>query len=185
MNPCRRSHLPLLAPRAPPGMCSCGQARPPVDDPTATLPSASPLPSPGAGRSSRLTSPLRGTSGRRLSFVFGIRDWTGGGGRQKRTARGRQGTVLSESCGQLRLVGRDRGQRPERGPGSREDVSGGQHLSMRAGLIWVNFPYIPLRMSLASIGKGNGNPLPYSCLKNPVDRGAWRPTVQRVAKRGT
>ena len=28
----------------------------------------------------------------------------------------------------------------------------------------------------------NGNPLQYSCLKNPVDRGAWQATVHRVAK---
>ena len=27
-------------------------------------------------------------------------------------------------------------------------------------------------------GGGNGNPLQYSCLKNPVDRGAWQATVQ-------
>ena len=25
-----------------------------------------------------------------------------------------------------------------------------------------------------SIGEGNGNPLQYSCLRNPMDRGAWR-----------
>ena len=25
-----------------------------------------------------------------------------------------------------------------------------------------------------SPGKGNGNPLQYSCLENPMDRGAWR-----------
>ena len=29
---------------------------------------------------------------------------------------------------------------------------------------------------------GNGDLLQYSCLENPVDRGAWRDTVQRVAK---
>ena len=29
---------------------------------------------------------------------------------------------------------------------------------------------------------GNGNPLRYSCLKNPMDRGAWWVTVHRVAK---
>ena len=29
---------------------------------------------------------------------------------------------------------------------------------------------------------GNGNPLQYSCLENPTDRGAWRATVHRVAK---
>ena len=27
-------------------------------------------------------------------------------------------------------------------------------------------------------GEGNGNPLQYSCLGNPMDRGAWRVTVQ-------
>ena len=27
-----------------------------------------------------------------------------------------------------------------------------------------------------------GNPLQYSCLENPMDRGAWRATVHRVAK---
>ena len=31
-------------------------------------------------------------------------------------------------------------------------------------------------------GDGNGNPLPYSCLENPMDRGAWRATVLGVAK---
>ena len=30
--------------------------------------------------------------------------------------------------------------------------------------------------------EGNGNPLQYSCLENPVDRGAWRTTVHRAAK---
>ena len=33
-----------------------------------------------------------------------------------------------------------------------------------------------------SPGGGNGDPLEYSCLENPVDRGAWWATVQRVAK---
>ena len=28
----------------------------------------------------------------------------------------------------------------------------------------------------------NGNPLQCSCLKNPMDRGAWRAIVQRVTK---
>ena len=32
-----------------------------------------------------------------------------------------------------------------------------------------------------SPGEGNGNPLQYSCLENPVDRGAWQATVHRVA----
>ena len=33
-----------------------------------------------------------------------------------------------------------------------------------------------------SPGEGNGNPLQYSCLENPVDRGAWRATVHGVTK---
>ena len=32
---------------------------------------------------------------------------------------------------------------------------------------------------------GHGNPLQYSCLKNPMDRGAWRATVHGVAKSRT
>ena len=30
--------------------------------------------------------------------------------------------------------------------------------------------------------EGNGNPLQYSCLENPLDRGAWWATVHGVAK---
>ena len=33
-----------------------------------------------------------------------------------------------------------------------------------------------------SPGEGNGNPFQYSCLENPVDRGAWWATVQGVAE---
>ena len=36
-----------------------------------------------------------------------------------------------------------------------------------------------------SPGEGNGNPLQYSCLENPMDRGAWRATVHGVAKHWT
>ena len=36
-----------------------------------------------------------------------------------------------------------------------------------------------------SPGEGNDNPLQYSCLKNPVDRGAGRTRAQGVAKRQT
>ena len=36
-----------------------------------------------------------------------------------------------------------------------------------------------------STGGGHGNPLQYSCLKNPVDRGAWWATTKRIAKRWT
>ena len=36
-----------------------------------------------------------------------------------------------------------------------------------------------------SLGVGNGNPLQYSCLENPMDRGAWRTILHRVAKSQT
>ena len=36
-----------------------------------------------------------------------------------------------------------------------------------------------------SSGEGNGNPLQYSCLENPMDRGAWWATVHGVAKSWT
>ena len=36
-----------------------------------------------------------------------------------------------------------------------------------------------------SPGEGNGNPLQYSCLGNPMDRGAWLATVHGVAKSWT
>ena len=37
-----------------------------------------------------------------------------------------------------------------------------------------------------SLGEeGNGNPLQYSCLENPMDRGAWQATVHEVAKNQT
>ena len=32
-------------------------------------------------------------------------------------------------------------------------------------------------------GGGHGNPLQYSCLENPVDRGAWWAALHRVTKR--
>ena len=36
-----------------------------------------------------------------------------------------------------------------------------------------------------SPGEGNGNPLQYCCLENPMDRGAWYATVYGVAKSWT
>ena len=36
-----------------------------------------------------------------------------------------------------------------------------------------------------SPGGGHGNPLQFSCLESPMDRGAWRPTVHKVAKSRT
>ena len=34
-------------------------------------------------------------------------------------------------------------------------------------------------------GEGNGNPLQYSCLENPMDGGAWRATVHGIVESDT
>ena len=39
--------------------------------------------------------------------------------------------------------------------------------------------------SRASVGEGNGNPLQYSCLENPRDRGAWWAAVYGVTQSWT
>ena len=36
-----------------------------------------------------------------------------------------------------------------------------------------------------SPGEGNGNPLQYACSENPMNRGAWRAAVHKVAKSQT
>ena len=59
---------------------------------------------------------------------------------------------------------------------------GGKNLPASAGDLrdvgsipgWGRFP-----------GEGNGNPLQYSCLENPMDRGAWQATVHGVTKSRT
>ena len=36
-----------------------------------------------------------------------------------------------------------------------------------------------------SLGRGHGNPLQYSCLENPMERGAWSATIHRIAQSDT
>ena len=43
----------------------------------------------------------------------------------------------------------------------------------------INVPLRPF------FGEGNGNPLQYSCLENPMDGGAWQAAVHGVAKSWT
>ena len=45
---------------------------------------------------------------------------------------------------------------------------------------WLHFHF-----SLWCIGEGNGNPLQYSCLENPRDRGAWWAAIYGVAQSRT
>ena len=61
------------------------------------------------------------------------------------------------------------------------------------GSVWKNPPantgnvgdsgWIP--GSGRSLGEGNGNPLQYSCLGNPINRGTWRATIPAVTKSET
>ena len=39
--------------------------------------------------------------------------------------------------------------------------------------------------SLLMEGEGNGNPIQYSCLENPMDRGSWQATAHGVTKSQT
>ena len=61
------------------------------------------------------------------------------------------------------------------------------HRGFPGGLVVKNLPAVP-ETWVRSLGwedlleKENGNPLQYSCLENPMDRGAWQATVHRVAK---
>ena len=43
---------------------------------------------------------------------------------------------------------------------------------------------LPISGLGGSPGGGNGNPFRYSCLGNPMDRGAWRATAHGVARVG-
>ena len=40
-------------------------------------------------------------------------------------------------------------------------------------------------MGAACFGEGNGTPLQYSCLENPMDGGAWKAAVHGVTEGGT
>ena len=45
--------------------------------------------------------------------------------------------------------------------------------------------FLSFSIFILSSGEGNGNPLQYSCLENPVDRGAWWAAVHRVTQSRT
>ena len=52
---------------------------------------------------------------------------------------------------------------------------------VKASAYNVGDPGLILRLG-RSPGEGNGNPLQYSCLENPMEGGAWWATVHGVAK---
>ena len=42
-----------------------------------------------------------------------------------------------------------------------------------------------LKAAIITDGEGNGFPFQYSCLENPMDRGAWWATVHAIAESNT
>ena len=52
-------------------------------------------------------------------------------------------------------------------------------------VIRSSFNKLHFHFSFSCIGKGNGNPLQYSCLENPRDRGAWWAAIYGVAQSWT
>ena len=50
------------------------------------------------------------------------------------------------------------------------------------GSVTKNLPAIQETWVLSSPGEENGNPLQYSCLENPMDRGAWWATIHGVTE---
>ena len=63
--------------------------------------------------------------------------------------------------------------------------SSGIHVSFSILVSSVYMPSSGIAGSYGGFGEGNGNPLQYSCLGNPMDRGAWRAIVHRVAELDT
>ena len=97
--------------------------------------------------------------------------------------------VASPRCQSLQC-GPPRGPAPLRTAASpSEDVRArAPHGSPESSLAFV--PSLDTRATLRAFlamgrGEGNGNPLQYSCLENPVDRGAWWAAVHRVAQSRT
>ena len=52
--------------------------------------------------------------------------------------------------------------------------------------LWISRSFfLSLTTTRKHPGEGNGTPLQYSCLENPMDGGAWQAAVHGVAKSGT
>ena len=100
-----------------------------------------------------------------------------------------KGTTEDEMVGwHHRLNGHEFEQAPGVGDGQGSQVCcspwGRKELDTTERLNWTDPGHVgSILGSRRSTGEGNGNPLQYSCLKNPMDRGAWWATVRGVAKK--
>ena len=76
-------------------------------------------------------------------------------------------------------------QRPEISLGQKKGPERAE-LSYKASLFFTFFlSFFFFSDACTMTGEGNGNPLEYSCLENPMDRGAWWATVHGFAKSWT
>ena len=59
---------------------------------------------------------------------------------------------------------------------------------LKPGCFWSHAVFVQASCQLEPLldsGEGNGNPLQYSCLENPMDRGGWWAAIHRVAQSRT
>ena len=102
----------------------------------------------------------------------------------QRSPRGGHGNPLQYSClenhhEQTRLTGNS----PR---GCKESDTTEQLSTAHIYYIRASQVVLVVKNPLANVGgEGNGNPLQYSCLENPVDRGAWWAAVHGVAQSRT
>ena len=57
-------------------------------------------------------------------------------------------------------------------------------IALNAHIIKESTQFYNSSLYLTRLEEGNGNLLQYSCLENPMDRGAWQATVHGVARVG-
>ena len=125
-------------------------------------------PLPALSKDSSVVTPL-GKSGKRYHHWYGLSDSNGDTGSQSGRSSG--STESSKTNRMPLLLGVDfpGGSVVKNLPANAADAGD-------AGLI----------SGLGRFsGKGNSNPLQYSCLENPMDRGTWRATVHGVAQSWT
>ena len=63
-----------------------------------------------------------------------------------------------------------------------ELLCGLSNVNVPKNLLWTFFQ---MQIPRQAFGEGNGTPLQYSCLENPMDRGAWRAAVHGFVKSWT
>ena len=78
-----------------------------------------------------------------------------------------------------------KGHKKTRSEGPSEQRSANYFLILNIGLSLQSTAVLNLFYPILQVGEGNGTPLQYSCLENPLDGGAWWAAVHGVAKSWT